>query len=128
MAIYTLEKRFLFEASHQLMHHDGKCRRLHGHSWQGVVYVEKDELETTGPKQGMVIDYGDISTALKPLIEHYLDHYHLNDTLKTDNPTSEEIAKWIFNNLDPVLPGLVAVRVEETCTSAATYRPHPPSW
>lgn len=121
--MYRLEKTFRFEASHQLMGHDGKCARLHGHSWIGKVVLEGEELAATGPKTGMLIDYGDISAAVKPLVEEYLDHWHLNDTLKTDHPTSEGVARWIYQQLKPILPNLVEVRIEETCTSAATYRP-----
>lgn len=129
--MYTLEKRFRFEASHQLPNHDGKCQRLHGHSWQCVVVVEGYKLVESGPKQGMLVDYGDISAAMKELLDDYLDHWHLNDTTKLYNPTSEELARWIFNKLTPAFPSplspdrtlLRAVIVEETCTSRATYRP-----
>lgn len=120
--MFRLEKLIRFEASHQLPHHDGKCRRLHGHSFVGHLLLEDYELITQGPKQGMVIDYGDIKKAVQPLLDDYLDHHHLNDIL--ENPTSEELARWIFNKLKPLLPLLVAVVIEETCTSKAEYRPN----
>lgn len=120
--MFRLEKTFRFEASHQLPNHDGKCRRLHGHSWVGTLICADALLVTQGPKAGMLVDFGDLSKAIKPLLDEYLDHWHLNDKLPMENPTSEEIARWIFDKLKPDLPWLVAVRIEETCTSAAEYR------
>lgn len=127
--MFVLEKEFPFEASHQLMDHDGKCARLHGHSWKLRVYVEGDTLIVSGPKRGMVMDYGDIKQKVQPLIENYLDHYHLNDSLGITAPTSEYVAQWVFNMLYPLFgEKLVAVRVEETCTSACTFTPDAASW
>lgn len=123
MSKFTLRKQFKFEASHQLMRHDGKCRRLHGHSWIGYLVLEGDELAHAGPKEGMLIDYGDVSAVIKPVVEEYLDHHHLNDTLGTDMPTSERVAVWVYDKIKPFLPMLAAVVIEETCTSSAEYRP-----
>lgn len=120
--MYLLEKRFRFEASHQLPAHDGKCKRLHGHSWVGVAICAGQDLVGDGPKQGMLVDYADISAAVKPIVEEYLDHWHLNESTGLANPTSENLARWMYEKLRPSLPSLVAVRIEETCTSAAEYR------
>jgi 6-pyruvoyltetrahydropterin/6-carboxytetrahydropterin synthase len=120
--MWTISKRFRFEAAHRLPHHDGKCQRLHGHSWQGEIVLRGDSLNTTGPKKGMVVDFNTIKEVMRPLLEHHLDHHHLNETLGMENPTSEEIARWIFVRLRGALPGLVAVVIEETCTSRAEYR------
>lgn len=122
--MFRLEKSFTFEASHVLPAHDGKCRRLHGHSWRGRVVVEGDSLTTEGAKIGMLIDYADLGMIIRPLIENYLDHHHLNDTTGLANPTSEELARWIYNQLREVVPLLCEVQVEETCTSKASYRPY----
>ncbi len=118
---WIIGKEFRFEASHQLPNHDGKCARLHGHSWRGVIYVSGNKLATSGAKQGMIMDFGDIKKYLKPLIDDYLDHYHLNETTGLANPTSEAIAKWIYEQLENKIPGLVAVRIDETCTSQCIY-------
>ncbi len=121
---WTIYKEFRFEAAHRLPHHQGKCSRLHGHSWVGRVYVSSDRLETTGPKQGMVMDFGDISNYIDPLLETYLDHYYLNETTGLESPTSEAIAQWIFEKLEAAkLPGLYMVEIRETCTSGCQYRP-----
>ncbi|MCP2727975.1 6-carboxytetrahydropterin synthase QueD [Limnofasciculus baicalensis] len=119
---WLIAKEFRFEAAHKLPYHDGKCARLHGHSWRGVVYVAGDTLVETGPKQGMVIDYSDIKKYLQPLVENYLDHYDLNETTGLESPTSEQIAAWIYQKLEEAgLKGLMAVRIDETCTSICLY-------
>lgn len=124
---FTLTKRATFEASHRLPRHDGKCRRLHGHSWAVEVEVRSRVLQDRGAKTGMAADFGDISAPLKALIEKSLDHWHLNKSTGLASPTSEVLAIWIFNRLknDYFKLGvtLAAVTVEETCTSRARYEP-----
>jgi 6-pyruvoyltetrahydropterin/6-carboxytetrahydropterin synthase len=71
----------------------------------------------------MVMDYSDIKKSIKPILENYLDHHHLNDTLAIDSPTSEYVAKWIYEKLKPELPQLAGVMVRETCTSSCLYHP-----
>jgi 6-pyruvoyltetrahydropterin/6-carboxytetrahydropterin synthase len=120
---WLIYKEFSFEAAHRLPHYQGKCSRLHGHSWRGRIYVKGNQLIGAGAKQGMIMDYGDIKQYIKPLLENYLDHYYLNETTGLENPTSEEIARWIFEKLEAAgLPGLDAVEIRETCTSGCTYR------
>ncbi len=120
---WLIYKEFRFEAAHRLPQHDGKCSRLHGHSWVGRVYVQSNQLIGVGPKQGMVMDYSDIKKYIQPLLDNYLDHYYLNETTGLANPTSEEIAKWVFEQLQQAgLPGLHSVEIKETCTSSAIYR------
>ncbi len=119
--MFTLKKEFTFEAAHMLPHHDGKCRRVHGHSWRMRVVVAGQELHTEGPKAGMLMDFGDISKAVKPLVEDYLDHFCLNDTTGLENPTSEELARWVYDKLRGKLPELVAVEIDETCTSSCRF-------
>lgn len=119
---WVIYKEFYFEAAHRLPNHDGKCRRLHGHSWVGRVYIQGESLVQEGPQTGMVIDYGEIKKYLQPLLDYYLDHYFLNETTGLENPTSEEIAKWIFDKLEKAgLSNLYAVEIQETCTSGCRY-------
>jgi 6-pyruvoyltetrahydropterin/6-carboxytetrahydropterin synthase len=119
---WSLYKEFRFEAAHRLPNHDGKCRRLHGHSWVGRVYVKGHTLVAEGAKAGMLIDYGDLQNYIQPLLDDYLDHYYLNESTGLENPTSELIAKWIYDKLEILgLPGLWAVEIRETCTSGARY-------
>lgn len=124
-AMYTLTKSFKFEASHILHHHDGKCARLHGHSYTLTVELSSQTLQRTGPEVNMVTDFGRISSSVKKLLLSHLDHHHLNDTLQTDSPTAEYIAAWCFKMLKPALPQLSAVTIQETATSSATFRPTP---
>ncbi|MFP4007180.1 MAG: 6-carboxytetrahydropterin synthase QueD [Spirulinaceae cyanobacterium] len=123
MESWSIYKEFRFEAAHRLPHHDGKCRRLHGHSFVGRVYVRGDRLIESGAKQGMIVDYSDLKKYLKPLLNDYLDHHYLNDTTGLENPTSEELARWIYHKLESAgLPGLYAVEIRETCTSGCLYQ------
>jgi 6-pyruvoyltetrahydropterin/6-carboxytetrahydropterin synthase len=121
--MFRLKKKFTFEAAHQLPLHDGKCRRLHGHSWVGWLVCEGARLQDVGPKAGMLVDFGDLSAAVQGLREEYLDHHDLNRTTGLENPTSEALAEWVYHRLKPRLPKLAAVVIEETCTSSAEFRP-----
>ncbi len=123
MSTWRLEKEFRFEASHQLLRHDGKCQRLHGHSWRGKLICESHSLQSNGPQTGMVIDFSEMSKAIHPLVEKYLDHWHLNETTGLENPTAEELARWVYDRVKPHLPQLTAVCIEETCTARCEYRP-----
>jgi 6-pyruvoyltetrahydropterin/6-carboxytetrahydropterin synthase len=118
---WLIYKEFRFEAAHQLPYHDGKCRRLHGHSWIGRIYIRGNRL-SEGAKQGMLIDFGDIEKYIQPLLDNFLDHHFLNETTGLESPTSEAIARWIFEKLEKEgLPGLDSVEIRETCTSGARY-------
>lgn len=112
-------RSFSFEAAHHLPNvpPEHKCRRLHGHSFQVSVRIEGP----VGPESGWVMDFAAIKAACRPVHEA-LDHRYLNEIPGLENPTSEQIARWIWRRLDPVLPGLSAVEVRETCTSGCVYR------
>ncbi len=118
---FTLTKQFKFEAAHQLPAHDGKCQRLHGHSWVGRVIVRGTQLHAAGPKVGMLMDFADIKAVIEPTVDECLDHHYLNDSLRMTNPTSERVAEFLFNVWKEKLPGLVAVEIDETCTSSCRY-------
>ena len=128
---FTLRKKYIFEASHQLKNHDGKCARLHGHSWSVVVEIRGNNLIHVGPKQNMLFDYGSISAVVKPIIDNELDHHHLNDVLSyaNDMPTSEYLAEWLFKRIAPAIESatsnlhLRSITIGETCTSECTYTP-----
>jgi len=126
-----LKKKFRFEASHILSKHPGKCSRLHGHSWVLHVMVEGP----VNPDTGFVMDYGDISKAVKPIVED-LDHRHLGvwDVFAEDSnigtarcralplefySTSENLLMRIAELLMISLPQWSALSLEETCTSEA---------
>ena len=120
--MWLISKKFTFEAAPRLPKLDGKCCRLHGHSWVGIVYVIGDRLETEGAKSGMVIDFSVIKAYLQPLIDDYLDHHYLNETLEMENPTSEKVAKWVYFKLkESGLKNLHSVEIQETCTSSCRF-------
>jgi 6-pyruvoyltetrahydropterin/6-carboxytetrahydropterin synthase len=114
-----LFKEFTFEAAHQLpnLPSEHKCSRLHGHSFRVMVHVEGPVDEHLG----WVMDFADIKAAFKPL-EEQLDHHFLNEIEGLKNPTSEVLAKWIWDHLKLDLDQLTAVTVRETCTAGCTYR------
>ena len=114
-----LRKTFQFEAAHLLPHlpKSHKCRRLHGHSFMAEIVVAGE----CDPQLGWVMDYAHISAAFKPLWEK-LDHYYLNEIPGLENPTSENVAAWIWKKLKPKLPQLTEVVVAETCTAKCVYR------
>eukprot|EP00181_Compsopogon_caeruleus_P000988 CAMPEP_0184681870 /NCGR_PEP_ID=MMETSP0312-20130426/4867_1 /TAXON_ID=31354 /ORGANISM="Compsopogon coeruleus, Strain SAG 36.94" /LENGTH=151 /DNA_ID=CAMNT_0027132999 /DNA_START=215 /DNA_END=670 /DNA_ORIENTATION=- len=121
--MFVLEKKFGFEAMHVLKGHDGKCARPHGHSYRVVLEVSGRTLVGSGPKRNMLMDFEEISREVRGMVDLHLDHANLNESLGTDSPTAEFIAVWIFIYLRKRIPLLVAVTVEETASSRATYRP-----
>lgn len=112
-------KEFTFEAAHRLPNvpSDHKCFRLHGHSFQIHVHVSG----SVGEETGWVIDFANIKTAFSPLHE-MLDHNYLNEIEGLSNPTSENLARWIWTRLHPRLSGLSQIIVKETCNTACIYR------
>jgi 6-pyruvoyltetrahydropterin/6-carboxytetrahydropterin synthase len=114
-----LRKTIQFEAAHLLPHlpETHKCRRLHGHSFQAEIAVSG----ACDPQLGWMMDYGEISRILRPFWEQ-LDHRYLNEIEGLDNPTSENIARWLWDRLKPELPQLCEIVVAETCTSRCIYR------
>jgi len=111
-------KAFTLESAHRLPNvpEGHKCARVHGHSFRIEIHVH-------GPvdaRLGWVMDFADVKGAFDPLYRQ-LDHHYLNDVPGLDNPTSENLAIWIWQRLKPALPQLSAVVVHETCTSGARY-------
>lgn len=111
-------KEFSFEAAHRLpkLPEDHKCRRLHGHSFRVEIHVGGPVVQP----EGWIIDFADIKAAFKPFYNQ-LDHYYLNEVEGLDNPTSENLARWIWERVKPRLPGMTKVVVRETCTSGCVY-------
>ena len=111
-------KAFTLESAHRLPNvpEGHKCARVHGHSFRVEIHV-RGPLD---PQLGWVMDFADVKAAFEPLFLQ-LDHRYLNDVPGLENPTSEHLARWIWQRLQPVLPQLCAVVVHETCTSGARY-------
>jgi 6-pyruvoyltetrahydropterin/6-carboxytetrahydropterin synthase len=117
--VTEIYKEFGFEAAHRLPNvpEDHKCARLHGHSFRVAIHVEG----APGADTGWVMDFAELSAAFAPLHDQ-LDHRYLNEVPGLENPTSERLAEWLWERLDPVLPGLCQVVVRETCTAGAIHR------
>lgn len=113
-----LFKIFTIEAAHRLpnLPETHKCTRLHGHSFRIEVHVSGE----VNKDQGWVQDFGDISQAFKPIFDQ-LDHYYLNEIEGLENPTSENLARWIWVRLRPSLPMLSKLIIRETCTAGCVY-------
>ena len=111
-------KEFTFEAAHRLpnVSPGHKCGRLHGHSFKAELHVRGP----TDPTSGWVMDFADIKKAFAPLYD-VLDHNYLNEVEGLSNPTSENLARWIWRRIRPTLPTLCKVVVRETCTSGCVY-------
>lgn len=117
MAI-TLIRKYQIEAAHRLPNvpEGHKCKRLHGHSFHIEVVVRGEP----DPKMGWLIDYGELDAICEPLLLS-LDHYYLNEIPGLENPTSEVLARWIFERLKPRLPILREIRISETCQESCIY-------
>lgn len=112
-----LRRTFHFEAAHWLpmVAEDHKCGRMHGHSYRVEIHID-------GPVRddGMVVDFAEIKAAWQPL-QDALDHHCLNNLI--ENPTSENLARWIWDRMS-ALP-LSQVVVSETADSACIYEGPP---
>ena len=106
-----------FDAAHFLPNvpEGHKCGRLHGHTFQVELHVQGD-VDT---ESGWVMDFGDIKRIAKPVLEE-LDHNYLNDIQGLENPTSENIAVWLWRRLEKDM-ALSRIIVRESPTSAAIY-------
>jgi 6-pyruvoyltetrahydropterin/6-carboxytetrahydropterin synthase len=119
MATVELVKEYRFEAAHRLPNvpPGHKCARLHGHSFRFELSLEGE----VDPHTGWFIDFGVIDEHVLPLLGR-LDHHHLNDIPGLDNPTSEHLARYIWDTLKPALPSLTAVTLWETSDARCIYR------
>lgn len=117
--IAELVRIYRLEAAHRLARLPAthKCSRMHGHGYSVEVRVRGP----VGADTGWVMDYADIDRAAEPIVAS-LDHRTLNDVEGLSNPTSEHLARWIFDRLRPALPALVEVAVNETPAARCVYR------
>lgn len=107
--MYYVEKRLEISAAHRLsLDYESKCTSIHGHNWIVTIYCKAKELNANG----MVTDFTDI----KQKIQGQLDHKYLNDVLPF-NPTAENMARWICQQIDHCYK----VSVQESEGNTATY-------
>lgn len=109
--LISVRKTFSFHAAHQIDHHPGECKNLHGHTYT-VVLEARGPIKTSGPEEGMVIDFGILKQLYNEHIHDRCDHQFLND--RFDFPTTaENLAKHFANQLAGIDPRIFAVEVSE---------------
>ena len=138
-----ISKQIEWDMGHRVTNHYSKCRNLHGHRYKAEICVEGELIKVTGSSsEGMVLDFGDIKKMAVKYIYEILDHgfilwekdailmsfFKTNTDLKhiivSFVPTVENIAKWIFIQLDKKLEDkyktklkLYSIKLWETPTS-----------
>jgi 6-pyruvoyltetrahydropterin/6-carboxytetrahydropterin synthase len=111
-------RAFTIEAAHRLPNVPAghKCARLHGHSFRIELHISG----AVDAHSGWVMDFADVKAAFQPIFEQ-LDHHYLNEIAGLENPTSENLARWTWQQMKKSLPQLSKVVVHETCTSGCVY-------
>lgn len=111
-------RAFTIEAAHRLpgVPPGHKCARLHGHSFRVELHLSGE----VDKHSGWITDFADLRAAFAPTYER-LDHHYLNDIPGLENPTSENLARWIWDQIKPSLPQLCKIVLHETCTSGCIY-------
>jgi 6-pyruvoyltetrahydropterin/6-carboxytetrahydropterin synthase len=107
-----------FAGAHHLLNYDGDCENQHGHNWKVEVYVKGDKLN----ESNILVDFKVLKKQLDAVLD-LLDHKDLNqlEFFKDESPSSERIAKFIYEKMMETTPLLHKVSVWETPTSCATY-------
>lgn len=118
--MFSIKIEAYFSSAHNLRGYKGKCEELHGHNWKVEITAAREELD----KIGMVLDFKNLKSGLNEVLEK-LDHKYLNKVpyFKKVNPTSENIAKYIYGSLKSRIAEVISVTVWENNTSCATYEP-----
>ena len=113
-----LFRELRFEAAHRLpkVPAGHKCARLHGHSFK----VELAVYGPVNPETGWLIDFGELDRLWQPLHDQ-LDHNYINEIEGLENPTSENLARWLWERLKPAVPELERIIVHETCDARCEY-------
>lgn len=116
--MYSIKVEGNFSSAHNVRRYKGDCEQLHGHNWRVEAAVARSGLEKTG----MVIDFKELKLRLNEVLEK-LDHKYLNNLayFKKVNPTSENLAKFIYDSLKSGVRNLKSITVWENTTSSATY-------
>ena len=121
--MYTLTTMVEFSSAHTLVGHSGPCKKMHGHNWKVEVEITGDKLD----KIGMVVDFKEIRKATNLVVDE-LDHEFLNnlEPFSEDNPTAENIARFIFTKLSEEFSNknvkVNSIKLWETDKSAVSYK------
>jgi 6-pyruvoyltetrahydropterin/6-carboxytetrahydropterin synthase len=143
MALIRVTKEFRFEMAHALWNYDGPCRNVHGHSYILYVTIAGEPVnDPADPKNGMVIDFGDLKKIVRrsvvdrfdhalmvsgqapaETVESYRQHFG-NVIVSSYQPTCENLVADIASTLDPLLPAgtsLHSLKLYETATAYAEW-------
>ena len=121
--MYTLTTMVEFSSAHTLVGHSGPCKKMHGHNWKVEVEITGEKLD----KIGMVVDFKEIRKATNLVVDE-LDHEFLNnlEPFSEDNPTAENIARYIFTKLSEEFSNknvkVNSIKLWETAKSAVSYK------
>ena len=121
--MYTLTTMVEFSSAHTLVGHSGPCKKMHGHNWKVEVEITGEKLD----KIGMVVDFKEIRKATYLVVDE-LDHEFLNnlEPFSEDNPTAENIARYIFTKLSEEFSNknvkVNSIKLWETDKSAVSYK------
>lgn len=107
-----------FSSAHHLLNYKGKCENIHGHNWKVEVFLKGENLD----KSNILVDFKVLKKCVNEIID-YLDHKDINELAEFNNvsPSSEIIAKYIFNEVEKKFPNVSKVSIYETPTSCASY-------
>lgn len=116
--MYELKAQMYFSAAHHLLNYEGDCENQHGHNWLVEVFVKGDQLD----KSNILIDYKVLKRELKAVLD-YLDHQDINELpeFKGISPSSEVLAKFIYEKMKEKIAITCKVSIWETPTSCASY-------
>ena len=116
--MYELMVEGTFAAAHALWGYEGPCENLHGHTWKVQAFLEGNKLD----KIGLLADFRNIKNALRNILAEF-DHKHLNELklFKLENPSSENLARIIFEKMRTEMEFTSKVTVWESPTSSASY-------
>ena len=99
---------------------DHICKKMHGHTFNIKVFIDGEVKQT----DGFVIDFYDIDSTFNQYIHPLIDHKVLNEVQGLENPTSENLCKWIWDNLIEHITGLYRIDVSEDFGTGIIYQPH----
>lgn len=103
-----------FDAAHQLNDYEGKCARIHGHTWKVEVYIQVEEIQPNG----ISIDFYDIKSYLREFLP---DHQLINDYLDMKYPTAENLIQYFYTEIKKKFPGLIKIVLWETENNGVEY-------
>ena len=116
--MYELKAESSFSAAHHLLNYNGECENQHGHNWKTEVYAKGTVLD----KSNILIDFKVLKRVLNNVIDT-LDHKDINTLpdFKGISPSSEILAKYIYEKMKAEIPSVSKVSVWETEKACASY-------